>query len=251
VDSTAYLNRIGYAGPLEAAAETLRALHLAHMQTVPFENLDIPLGRPIVLEEAALFDKIVTRRRGGFCYELNGLFAALLRALGFEVDMLAARVSIGNGDFGPDFDHMTLLVKGLEGGSWLADVGFGECFSEPLRFDDQTDQLRDGRAYRLAHGDGMVKLLANQGEDWDDQYLFRLQPYELHDFAAMCLYQQTSPESIFTQKRVCTRITPTGRVTLAGDRMIFTEAGQRREQPVRSEQEYAAALLEHFGIEIS
>jgi N-hydroxyarylamine O-acetyltransferase len=164
------------------------------------------------------------------------------------VDVLSARVSIGNGDFGPDFDHMTLLVKGLEGGSWLADVGFGECFSEPLRFDDPTDQLRDGRAYRLAHGDGMVKLLANQGEDWDDQYLFRLQPYGLRDFAAMCLYQQTSPESIFTQKRVCTRLTPTGRVTLAGDRLIFTEAGQRREQPVPSEAEFAAALLEHFGI---
>jgi N-hydroxyarylamine O-acetyltransferase len=250
MDIPAYLNRIGYAGPLEPSAETLRRLHRAHLQTVPFENLDIHLGRPIVLDEAALFDKIVTRRRGGFCYELNGLFAGLLRELGFRVDMLSARVSTGNGGFGPDFDHMALLVQGLDGG-WLADVGFGDCFSEPLRYDDPGDQVRDGRAYRIAPGEERCKLMAREGEDWDDQYLFRLEPQALTDFVAMCHYQQTSPESIFTQKRVCTVATATGRITLTDDRLIITESGQRSELPVQSEQVYTAILLERFGVALA
>src|SRR5258706_8881452 len=110
MDITAYLNRIAHRGPIEPTGETLRALHLAHLLAVPFENLDIGLGRPIVLDQAALFDKIVVRRRGGFCYELNGLFAALLRALGFEVTMLSAGVGRAGGGFGPEFDHLTLLV---------------------------------------------------------------------------------------------------------------------------------------------
>src|SRR5262245_34969656 len=107
----AYLDRINYHGPREPTAEALRALHRAHMLAVPFENLDIRLGRPIVLGEAALYDKIVRRRRGGFCHELNGLFATLLRELGFDVTMLSARVARVAGGFGPEFDHLTLLVQ--------------------------------------------------------------------------------------------------------------------------------------------
>src|SRR5919109_1202974 len=99
----AYLDRIGYRGPLEPTAETLRALHVAHLLGVPFENLNIGMGWPIVLDEAALFDKIVVRRRGGFCYELNGLFAALLRELGFDVTLLSAGVARQDGGFGPEF----------------------------------------------------------------------------------------------------------------------------------------------------
>ena len=110
MDVPAYLNRINYHGGLMPNAETLCGLHTAHLLAVPFENLDIHLGRPIVLEEDALFDKIVTRRRGGFCYELNGLFAGLLRELGFDVTRLAAGVINSTGDFSPIFDHLTLMV---------------------------------------------------------------------------------------------------------------------------------------------
>jgi N-hydroxyarylamine O-acetyltransferase len=109
-DLPAYLQRLNYTGPLTSSAETLRALHQAHLLAVPFENLDIPLGRPIIPEEAALFRKIVEEGRGGFCYELNGLFAALLRELGFKVTLLSARVARAEGGFGPEFDHLTLLV---------------------------------------------------------------------------------------------------------------------------------------------
>src|SRR5215213_6707253 len=135
MDVQAYLRRINYRGELAPTVATLRELHRAHLLAVPFENLDIHLGRAILLDQDALFDKIVTRRRGGFCYELNGLFALLLRELGFEVTLLSAGVARAGGGFGPEFDHLTLLVKVpsaeamalyLPSASWLADVGFGD-----------------------------------------------------------------------------------------------------------------------------
>ena len=135
MDASAYLQRINYVGPLAPSAETLRQLHLAHLLSVPFENLSIHRREPIVLDDAALFEKIVRLQRGGFCYELNGVFAALLRSLGFKVTMLSAEVANGKGEFGPPFDHMTLMVT-LED-RWLADVGFGDSFREPLRSEER------------------------------------------------------------------------------------------------------------------
>ncbi|UCH26235.1 MAG: arylamine N-acetyltransferase, partial [Trueperaceae bacterium] len=127
-----YLERIGYRGPVDVSARTLASLQRAHLHTVPFENLDVCLGREIVLEPAALYDKIVVRRRGGFCYELNGLFAWLLTELGFEVTLLSARV-FGERGLGPEFDHLTLRVDLSE--PWLVDVGFGDGFDETLQID--------------------------------------------------------------------------------------------------------------------
>src|SRR6266850_2828108 len=106
----AYLDRINYHGSLAPIAATLRALQVAHLLAVPFENLSIHAAQPIVLEDDALFTKIVEKRRGGFCYEANGLFAALLRELGFDVVMLSAGVANAEGSFGADFDHMVLMV---------------------------------------------------------------------------------------------------------------------------------------------
>src|SRR6266550_6884083 len=151
MDIQAYLQRISYTGPLVPIAETLRLLQVAHLQTVPFENLSIHSGEPIVLDDDALFEKIVRRRRGGFCYELNGLFAALLRALGFDVKMLSARVANAEGIFGPDFDHMTLLVTLAE--PWLVDVGFGDSFLEPLKLDEESAPIHGHRAYRIVRED--------------------------------------------------------------------------------------------------
>ena len=143
----AYLERINYHGLLAPTAETLRDLQVAHLLAVPFENLSIHARQPIILEDEALFTKIVERRRGGFCYEANGLFAALLRALGFDVAMLSAEVARADGGFGPDFDHMALMVTLEE--RWLVDVGFGDSFLEPLRLDERGEQVQGGRAYRI------------------------------------------------------------------------------------------------------
>jgi N-hydroxyarylamine O-acetyltransferase len=252
MDVDAYLKRINYNGPREVSAETLRALQVAHLQSVPFENLSIHSGEPIVLDEDALFTKIVEQKRGGFCYECNGLFAALLRALGFDVAMLAAGVAHAGGGFGPIFDHMTLMVTLDE--RWLVDVGFGESFVEPLLLDSRSDQVQGTRAFRLDEADGHVVLMLRSDvegvEDWQPQYRFTLQPYTFPDYEEMCRFHQTSPESHFTKNLVCSRATADGRITLSGMRFITTSGPQRSrdERTLSSREEYDRILRDEFGV---
>src|SRR5512146_3142420 len=155
LDPQGYLDRINVASQvdddsLRPSLRVLRELHEAHMLAVPFENLSIHYGQPINLETAALYDKIVRRHRGGFCYELNGLFAWLLRLLGFDVTMLSVEVAEPGGAFSPAYDHLALLVRQVEGADWLADVGFGDSFRRPLRFQADVEQDgADGHLYRL------------------------------------------------------------------------------------------------------
>jgi N-hydroxyarylamine O-acetyltransferase len=250
MDISAYLERVNYRGSLEPNAETLRDLQLAHLRSVPFENLSIHADEPIVLNDEALFDKIVTRRRGGFCYELNGVFASLLRALGFQVEMLSAGVANAAGEFGPDFDHMVLLVA-LDK-RWLADVGFGDSFLEPLLLDERDEQVQGRRAYKIVPVDDHLILTQREGSgEWRVQHRFSLQPHNYDDYAEMCQYHQTSPESHFTKARVCTRATPEGRITLSDLRFITTTNGERAERLLANEEEYANTLREQFGVVVS
>jgi N-hydroxyarylamine O-acetyltransferase len=242
----AYLNRIDYAGPTAPTPETLRALHRAHLFAVPFENLDIHLGRSIVCDEDRFLHKIVDERRGGFCYELNGAFAALLRALGFQVTLLSARVPHADGSDGPEFDHLALRVDLEE--PWLADVGFGEGFLEPLRLQPAVEQPQIGRMYRLTDDEGVFLLEVKAEDKWKLEYSFRLQPRQLSDFAAMCHYHQTSPDSHFTRNRICTRARPEGRITLSDEKLIETRNGVRRERMLAGDQEWRAILHEEFGV---
>jgi N-hydroxyarylamine O-acetyltransferase len=247
MDVQAYLDRINYQGSLAPTAETLRQLHVAHLLTVPFENLSIHAREPIVLKDEALFQKIVNRRRGGFCYELNGLFAALLRALGFEVAMLSAQVANAEGGFSQDFDHMALIVALEE--RWLVDVGFGDSFAEPLQLDESDAQEQDDRAYRIvADGERLIMQRADKGAEWKAQYRFTLQPFQYSDYAEMCEYHQTSPLSHFTQARICSRLTSRGRITLSDMSLITTEDGERREHTAATQEEYEELLREYFGI---
>jgi N-hydroxyarylamine O-acetyltransferase len=241
-----YLQRINYHGSIEPTAATLGELHRAHMLAVPFENLDIHLSRAIVLEDERLYSKVVERRRGGFCYELNGAFAALLSELGFSVKKLAAGVARADGSFGPLFDHMALLVELEE--RWLADVGFGDSFREPLRLDDEGEQRQAFGAYRLRR-DGEQRILEQRnGDEWLPQYRFSLQPYEYADYAEMCRYHQTSPASSFTQKRICSLATAAGRVTLTNRRLITTTGDDKQEHELAGESEIATVLREQFGM---
>ncbi len=251
LDVKAYLERINYQGPPAPTAETLRALQVAHMLTVPFENLSIHAGQPIVLEDAALFTKIVTNRRGGFCYEANGLFAALLRALGFDVTMLSAGVANASGEFGPDFDHMTLMVQLDQ--RWLVDVGFGDSFLEPLLLDERDEQRQGSRAYQIiSEGDDLVLTRRDGDGDWKAQYRFTLTPHTFADYAGMCRYHQTSPDSHFTRGRICSLATAEGRITLSDMRLITTsdsaERHIREERILSSEEEFVRILFDHFNL---
>jgi N-hydroxyarylamine O-acetyltransferase len=242
-----YLDRNNYHGPTTASPETLCALQYAHLLTVPFENLSIHAGEPIVLDDRALFTKIVERHRGGFCYEVNGLFAALLRALGFDVLMLSAEVANGSGVYGPPFDHMTLMVKLDQ--RWLVDVGFGDSFLEPLLLDDRNEQTRREDVYRIADDGTFFILLRREMNEWKPQYRFNLEPHVYADYAQMCHYHQTSPQSHFTQKRICSLPTDSGRITLSEMRWIETSGVTGRlERTLESPVEYAAVLRERFGV---
>jgi N-hydroxyarylamine O-acetyltransferase len=247
IDVGAYLRRINVAGPLSVDVETLRRLHLAHLRAVPFENLSIHWHEPIILADETLFDKVVRRRRGGFCYELNGLFAALLRALGFRVTMLSAGVANANGGFGPDFDHMTLMVN-LER-PYLADVGFGDSFLEPLRLDDRDEQSQGARTFRIDELQGQWVLNRREpGEDFRPQYRFDLRPHVYADYGEMCLYHQRSPDSHFTRERICSIATPDGRLTLSGRRFITTTGADRVERVLDGDREVSNVLQQTFGI---
>jgi N-hydroxyarylamine O-acetyltransferase len=247
VNAATYLERINYRGALAPTADTLRQLQLAHLMSVPFENLSIHACEPIVLDDELLFAKVVMRRRGGFCYELNGLFAWLLRSLGFRVTMLAAEVMNARGEWGLPFDHMVLLVA-LED-RWLVDVGFGDSFIEPLRFDPHTEQTQGGRSYRVdTEGPRFVVMRRDGDGPWNAQYRFDLTPYEYADYAEMCRYHQTSPHSHFTRGRICSRATREGRVTISGTRLIVTTDDWRQEWELPSEKAYVKALRDRFGI---
>src|ERR1700677_4549748 len=240
-----YLARIGLPRPISADLEALRDLQAAHLLAVPFENLSIHLGEPIVLDQAALVTKVARMRRGGFCYELNGAFAGLLTALGFRVSLLSARVFGADEHPGPPFDHMTLRVDLTE--SWLADVGFGRFATQPLRLTFRGDQPDPSGTFRVADspsGRGDLDIF----HDGEAAYRIDPRPYELDDFAPTCWWQQTFPGSHFRKSLTCSISTTSGRITLSGDRLIVTEDGHREERTLTSDAEILAAYRRYFGI---
>ncbi|HEX3647223.1 MAG TPA: arylamine N-acetyltransferase [Pseudonocardiaceae bacterium] len=243
---TAYLARIDARPGAAPSAGGLRELAVRHVTTVPFENLDIPLGVPITLSVDALVNKIVHQRRGGFCYELNGLFAELLRAIGYRVTLLAAQVYGPDGTLGPPFDHLALRVD-LEQ-AWLVDVGFGQHARLPLLLDSPADQADPDGRYQVRpvpDGSGDVDVL-REGEP---VYRLERHPRSLRDFGAMCWFQQHSPESAFTRKTTVTLPRPDGRITLSGRRLIRTTGGERVETEL-SDTDRLAAYRDVFGIEL-
>jgi N-hydroxyarylamine O-acetyltransferase len=242
----AYLQRIAARRPKVADAAALRALHQAHLLTVPFENLSIHLAEPISLDPGDLFAKIVTRRRGGFCYELNGAFALLLEALGMRVRRLPARVFGDGGELSPPFDHLALAVYPVDGsGPWLADVGFGSHSDYPLRLDSRRPQDDPAGRFEVTEaGLGDLDVL----RDGEPQYRVESRERALTDFGPTCWWQATSPNSHFTQAPICSRRTAGGRVSISGRTLIQTSDGRRTEQPLGSGQAVLAAYREHFGL---
>ncbi len=243
----AYLDRIDYHGSLEPTLATLTALHRAHLLTIPYENLDIHLGGTLSVEVDKTFAKIVTRRRGGWCYEMNGLFGWALRELGFDVTLLSSDVRsefVGDGSSG---DHLVLLVR-LDGQPYLVDVGFGNGILEPI-------PLEVG-----AYTQGFLTYhLLNEGERWhfkNHQYggpgfTFMLQAHVMSDFSKRCHELQTQPESGFVQNTVCLHFTPQGYVALRGAVLTTVTAQGVSEQIVDNSATYEQVLNNHFDLHFS
>jgi N-hydroxyarylamine O-acetyltransferase len=247
VDIDAYLKRIGYSGPTEPTIETLRGMQRAHFYTVPFENLDIRAGRRIEVDEGVNYAKLVGAGRGGFCLELNGMFARTLRGLGFEVDVLAGRVFGPNGRLGEPFTHMTLLVHLDE--PWIADVGFGGRIGVPLRLNDSAVQEIEGRTYIVDRDGDQGFVTAGEPGNPPMTYTMSLQPRRFAEFEGACEWLQTSPDSRFTHGPMISIATPTGRKTLAGTQYILTINGERTEREI-AEAEIANLLANEFGIRV-
>ncbi len=240
-----YLRRIGVAERASLDAQALAELHRAHQLAVPFENLSIHLGEPISLSGADLLDKLVTRRRGGFCYELNGAFAMLLEALGANVLRMGARV-YGENKLGPPLDHLALVVSLPDGsGPWLADVGFGSHSAYPLAFHSrefQHDPCGEFQITDTAEGD--VEVV----RDGEPQYRVELRNRELAEFGPTCWWQQTSPESHFTGNVICSLMTADGRISISGRTLIRTVGESRVEEQLDSDAAVLAAYRDDFGI---
>lgn len=244
----AYLQRLGVQPPVTADAAGLRALHRAHLLSVPFENLSIHLSERISLTEEDLVAKVVERRRGGFCYELNGVFALLLESLGARVSRVGARV-YGGDHLGPPFDHLALVVAPPDGsGPWLADVGFGVHSVYPLLFDSRAEQEDPVGVFRIADApDGDLDVF----RDDVPQYRIERRPRALDEFGPTCWYQQTSPESHFTQSTICSRLTEDGRVSISGRTLIRTSGGTRTEEQLTGDEALLAAYRDEFGVELT
>ncbi|WP_199635462.1 arylamine N-acetyltransferase [Serratia sp. PAMC26656] len=251
MDRQRYLQHIGFAGIPQADLLTLQQLHRSHMLSVPFENLSIIYRQGIHLEEPALFNKIVERNRGGFCYELNRLFAALLKDIGFNVQFISGEIRARDGSFGAPFDHMALKVELDQ--PYLVDVGFGDSFLTPLKISTTEQQPQTSGTFHLEQEGEVYYLERRNGDNRSHAktlYRFTLQAREPSEFDGMCHYHSTSPQSHFTQRLVCSRPTENGRVTLSENKLIITEDHQRHESTLYSEDERRATLMRYFGIDL-
>lgn len=252
LDVGEYLSRLGLEPDhLEPSDEVLRILQRRHLMTVPFENLDIHWDRPIMLDVERFYRKIVIERRGGFCYELNGLFEQLLRAMGFRTRMVSARVFHDDGSIGPEFDHAAIIVTVGED-EYLADVGFGDFTTEPLRFSLGVEQHDASGVFVIRQFDDVYFEVAKcVGDGWKSEYLFQDVGHDLSDFAEMCDFQQHSPNSHFTKGRICSILTAEGRKTLTDTKFIVTFNGSRIGNDITSQEEFDDVLQREFNIQFS
>jgi len=245
-----YLHRIQYTDELNPSLQVLKNLQKSHLIHIPFENLDIIAGKPIELDIEKLYNKIVLNNRGGFCYELNGLFFELLRTIGFEVKMVSARVYNKKKGFDQEFDHMVLIAR-IDNSDYLTDVGFGEFAFSPLKIELNAIQNDERSLFKIEEHDSNYLLVSKQEkEQWIPEYIFSLKARELNEYEGMCHYHQTSPESHFTWKRICSLPTEKGRITITGNTLKITIQENHTEKHIENEIELNKYLKKYFNISI-
>jgi N-hydroxyarylamine O-acetyltransferase len=246
-DVERYLERTGAVRPLAPSAEALSSLHRAHVGAIPFENLDILLGRPIRLDLDSLQAKLVAGRRGGYCFEQNSLFRAALEALGFVVTALAARVRAGAGEIRPR-THMLLRVE-LQKKSFLADAGFGgDGLLCPVPFEAGPQLWLGGTGHRLRREDDLWVLEGNSGSGWQDLYAFTLEPQHPVDFEMANHFTSTWPASHFRSTLTVQRSLPERRSILRNRDLTVREGGRVETERIRDPEHLLDVLEEHFSL---
>lgn len=248
VNKNEYLTRIDYNGSLEPTLQVLGKLQEAHLLNVPFENLDIYYGIPIELDIDKIYRKIILNHRGGFCYELNGLFYELLVSLGFSVRRISARVFDKINGYGQEYDHMAIIAD-IDGSSYLTDVGFGEFSFSPIKLDTEIVQSDTRGEFIIQKYENDYFLVSK----WENnmlmpQYIFSTTARELDEYNEMCHYHQTSPASHFTRNALITRPTQGGRITLTPDALKIKLGDSINEVRVENEDAFRNMLWEYFSI---
>ena len=245
----AYLNRLEHAGDTKPTLRNLRHLHRAHLLHIPFENLDIHWGEQIILDPQRIFKKIAINGRGGFCYELNGLFYQLLMALKYECHLASARMYTESGELTPEFDHVVILVK-LESRHYLCDVGSGKCFLQPKELKMGLVQVDYNAFFKIerTHDGEFVLFHSEDGTQYKRKYLFTRRRREFVEFVDRCHWQQTDPRSLLKKQKMITQATKDGRITLTDQMLTIEQLGKTTEQPILNEDEFYVKLMEYFGI---
>ena len=246
----AYFERIGYRGKTDTSPETLHELHLAHTLQIPFENLDIYYGKPVCLDRESLFKKIVLGKRGGYCFEMNGLFSFVLKALGFKVADLLARGTLDGKTYMAK-THQVLLVE-AGGKQWMADVGFGMGgIMVPLLLAEELEQQQYGHTYRLRRDPKYGYIFQQKtAAGYQAMFAFTLEECCEEDFVMAHHYTATFPGSFFQQARFCTIPTPEGRMTLFEMHFKKPAGGRMTERTLSGESEFRHILKQYFGLDL-
>jgi N-hydroxyarylamine O-acetyltransferase len=241
-----YLARVGYGGDLKPTLATLRELHRAHLLSISYENLDIHLGVPLTLDPQRMFAKLVDERRGGWCYEMNGVFANVLETMGFDVRRVAGTVGRAAHGWRAQGNHLVLIVT-LDR-PWIVDVGFGDGFLAPLPLEPGTYSQSFLR-YRVSR-DGPRWRVDNHAFGGADGFDFTLTSRTLDAFTVQCRELQTSPESGFVRTAVCERFTRDGLIMLRGATLKEVTATGVKERVLQSAGEYETTLRDRFGLDL-
>lgn len=248
MDVQKYLSRIDFSGSLNADLDTLRKLHRQHLLHVPFEDIDIHYKRPFDLDPVKVFDKIVNRRRGGFCYEVNSLFNELLKHAGFITRIISGKVITDAGTPGPDYDHMAIIIRMDR--DYIADVGFGDLFIEPLEMREGLQN--DGRNYFKIEQEGneyAIYMSPSQSK-FQKKYTFTLDEASISLFEGLCYKKQVNPDSHFVRNTICTKLTDSGRITIYNEKFIETIGDQKTEFVIRDDDELRSILRDRFNIDL-
>lgn len=251
-DLAAYLDRIGYDGPREPSRAVLSDLHLRHVSAIPFDTFDSFTGRSPPLDLPGIVAKLVHSRRGGYCFEQNGLFQAVLRAFGFEPIGLLARVLLGQPEDAETIRTHMLLRVPVEGDDLITDVGFGgQVLTGPIRLAAGNVQETPHEPYRLDEEGGLWSLRALVGGEWRLLYRFTLEPAFPIDYEVANHYVATHPSSPFVKSLVAARILPGGRLTMLGRRITEHRiGGPSKSEVVEDDDTLRAMIAERFGIEV-
>lgn len=247
LDLDAYFARIGYTGPCEPTLAALEQLQFAHGTSIPFENLDIQLGRPISIDLASIQAKLVRARRGGYCFEQNTLLAAALEKLGFHVTLLSARVRLGAARVLPR-THMLLAVD-AEGQRWLVDVGFGTGGPlKPLALSPGRVFEQSLWSFRLREDNGAWVLESLRDGAWHDLYVFTLEPHYPIDFEMANHYISTHPASRFVQTLAVQKQSPEVCSLLRNRELTIVRRGEKSVTEISDDEVLLRVLAETFGL---